>query len=42
MKSREPDYHMKMAELEDETTTIEYRMANSNGFGGFESGAKKA
>ena len=41
MKSPSAKTHMKMAELEDETTTTESRIENSNGFGRFESGAKK-
>ena len=42
MKSPAAKTHMKMVELEDKTTTIESRMQNSNGFGRFESGAKKS
>ena len=42
MKTPSANPHMKMVELEDETTTIESRMENSNGDGRFESGAKKA
>ena len=42
MKSASAKPHMKMVELEDETTTIESRIENSNGVGGFESGAKKS
>ena len=42
MKSREPESHMKMVESEDETNTIESRIENSNGFGRFESRAKKS
>ena len=42
MKSPVPDTHMEMVELEDETNTIESRIENSNGDGGFESGAKKS
>ena len=42
MKSAAANTHMKMVELEDETNTIESRIENSNGDGGFESGAKKS
>ena len=42
MKTPAAKSHMKMAELEDETNTIESRIKNSNGDGGCESGAKKS
>ena len=35
MKSPSPDTHMKMVEFEDKTNTIESRIKNSDGNGGF-------